>query len=125
MANWKLIKEKYISGEKPSNIAKEFKIRAGAISERASREEWTQEKAKECKKNARNYKEKVQEITNLALEALERKLNQEDPETQAIKAALDISGLKRETSHLDISSGKFSLFYKQVEENAKRLRKKK
>lgn len=95
---WLKIKAEYLQGVTPKELAIKYKLKAKQISDKANDEQWVSEKAK-ISENVRNdVKEKIKDLTNLALEALVEVIN--DPECEnrdkvsASKAILDISGLK-------------------------------
>ena len=101
---WNKIKIEYLEGTPPKEIAKKYKIKAKAIHEKASRENWTKEKTSIYKNLQEATENKIKNLTNKALNTLEDVL--EDPEAgtqnkiNAAKAVLDISGLKTQKNEL-------------------------
>ena len=101
MANttaWNKIKAEYLQGVTPKELALKYKIKAKTIHEKASKENWVEEKASIYKNVQENVQERIKELTNLALETLCNVIN--DPESDnkdkvsASRAILDVSGLK-------------------------------
>jgi uncharacterized protein YjcR len=95
---WHKIKADYLNGVTPKELAEKYKITAKQIHEKASKENWVDEKASIRKNLQENVQERIKELTNLALETLCNVIN--DPESDnkdkvsASKAILDVSGLK-------------------------------
>lgn len=95
---WNNIKADYLSGITPKELAEKYKLTPKQIHEKASKENWVNEKASISKNLQVDVQERIKELTNLALETLCEVIN--DPETSsrdkvsASKAILDVSGLK-------------------------------
>jgi hypothetical protein len=99
---WNEIKAEYLQGVTPKELAQKYDIKAKAIHEKASKESWVDEKESISASIIKNVQEitqeKIQSLTNLALDTLCEVIN--SPETEkntkvsAAKAILDISGLK-------------------------------
>ena len=99
---WNDIKAEYLQGVTPKELAEKYDIKAKTIHEKASKESWVDEKeninASICKNVQEVTQERIQSLTNLALDTLCNVINDEKTEkntkVQAAKAILDISGLK-------------------------------
>lgn len=99
---WNEIKAEYLQGVTPKELALKYKIPAKTIHEKASKESWVDEKASInasiCKNVQEVTQERIQSLTNLALDTLCNVINDSKTEknikVQAAKAILDISGLK-------------------------------
>lgn len=95
---WLKIKAEYLQGVSPKELAQNYNITAKQIHNKANRDKWTAERESIEEKTREDVKEKIKDLTNLALEALVEVIN--DPECEnrdkvsASKAILDISGLK-------------------------------
>ena len=95
---WNKIKADYLNGVTPKELAEKYKIPAKSIHEKASKENWVEEKASISKNLQEDVQEKIKTLTNLALDTLCKVIN--DPESDnkdkvsASKAILDVSGLK-------------------------------
>lgn len=98
MPQWNKIKAEYLQGVAPKDLAKKYKVAAKTIHEKASKENWVDEKASICKNLQEKLKGRIEGLTNLALEALEAVITNPEAENKdkvaASKAILDISGLK-------------------------------
>ena len=98
---WNKIKKDYLNGITPKELASKYKITAKSIHEKASKENWVDERASICK----NLQESVQELTNLALDTLCEVIKADDSKYQdkvsASKAILDISGLKTQKHEVE------------------------
>ena len=108
---WNKIKADYLNGVTPKELAGKYKITAKSIHEKASKENWVDEKASISKNLQEDVQERIKELTNLALETLCEVI--QDPESKkqdkvsASKAILDVSGLKslkQEVSGVSIPS---------------------
>lgn len=115
MANWAKIKIGYLEGKKPIELAKKYKVKAQTISNKAYEEDWKVEKSKIQEEIANNYKTEIDELVSISLPELKKiiemdtlSITQEGAITtvktadkiNAIKAVLDISGLKSEKKEL-------------------------
>lgn len=95
---WNKIKADYLNGVTPKELAEKYKIPAKSIHEKASKENWVDEKASISKNLQEDVQEKIKTLTNLALDTLCKVIN--DPESDnkdkvsASRAILDVSGLK-------------------------------
>lgn len=95
---WNKIKKEYLDGVTPKELAGKYKTTAKSIHEKASKENWVDEKASISKNLQEDVQSRIKELTNLALETLCNVIN--DPESDnrdkvsASKALLDVSGLK-------------------------------
>ncbi len=95
---WNKIKADYLNGVTPKELASKYKVTAKQIHEKASKENWTTEKARICKNLQENVQERIKALTNLALDTLCEVIKADDSKYQdkvsASKAILDVSGLK-------------------------------
>lgn len=94
---WIKIKAEYLQGVTPKELSEKYKVTAKQISDKANKDEWVEEKAKISEKVRENTEDKIERITNLALDRLEEILsgsNLRSDFVNAIGKALDISGLK-------------------------------
>lgn len=98
---WIEIKTDYLAGITPVALAEKYKkysVTSKAINEKASKENWVDEKTTICKNIQVSVENKIKDLTNKALEALESVFN--DPlasnkdKISAANATLNISGLK-------------------------------
>lgn len=95
---WEKIKAEYLQGVTPKELAEKYKLDAKQISDKAYRDSWNDIKTKIYKKTRENIQERIEGLTNIALDALVQVIN--DPECKnadkvsASRAILDISGLK-------------------------------
>lgn len=106
---WVQIKSEYLLGVTPKELAKKYGLDSKTIHEKASKENWTEEKARICKNLQVHTQEQVQRITLLALRRLEDVLTEDMVKTSdlvnAIGKALDISGLKTSKQELTGKDG--------------------
>lgn len=113
---WLEVQQAYFHGITPQGIAaqyKEYGLTEKAISDKANKEGWVKEKenikARISEKVRINVQDKIEDLTNKALEALESVFN--DPmarntdKVSAANAIFNISGLK--TSKQEISGSNF------------------
>ena len=95
---WNKIKADYLNGVTPKELASKYKVTAKQVHEKASKENWTTEKARICKNLQENVQERIKALTNLALDTLCEVIKADDSKYQdkvsASKAILDVSGLK-------------------------------
>ena len=108
---WNKIKADYLNGVTPKELASKYKITAKSIHEKASKENWVDEKASISKNLQEDVQERIKELTNLALETLRCVINDPESKSQdkvsASRAILDVSGLKslkQEVSGVSIPS---------------------
>lgn len=108
---WNKIKADYLNGVTPKELASKYKITAKSIHEKASKENWVDEKASISKNLQEDVQERIKELTNLALETLRGVINDPESKSQdkvsASRAILDVSGLKslkQEVSGVSIPS---------------------
>lgn len=98
----------YIAGESPSTIAKQLRLPVKTISGWATKFSWVSRRDEFGEKNAAEYKGLVDEIVQLGLQELKKILEEackDADKIQAIKCALDISGLKRDNKNIDFGAG--------------------
>lgn len=95
---WTKIKAEYLQGATPKELAKKYKLTAKQVSNRATREKWTNENEQIRANVSKNIQSKIQELSNNALEVLCEVMNHPDTEDKdkvsAARAILDVSGLK-------------------------------
>jgi hypothetical protein len=95
---WNKIKAEYLQGVTPKELALKYKIKARSISDKAYEEDWKIEKMRISENIREITKERIQALTNLAIDTLCEVVNDSSTEkntkVQAAKALLDISGLK-------------------------------
>lgn len=110
---WNKIKKEYLSGVTPKELAAKYKIDINKIYNKIDNDSWAKEKT-EINGNIRNdVQERIKNLTNLALQALESVIN--DPECKhtdkvaASRALLDVSGLKTQKHELDIPLPEISI----------------
>ena len=107
---WNKIKSEYLQGVTPKELAEKYKIKAKTVIDKASKEDWVDEKATISNNLLQNVQERIQGLTNLALDTLCEVINDSSTEkntkVQAAKALLDISGLKNSKQVIEgIESG--------------------
>lgn len=95
---WLEIKTAFLKGVTAKELAVKYKIKARSITDKAYEERWNDEKTIISENIRGKVQERVDRITNLALERLEDVLRDEEIRTSdlvsAIGKALDVSGLK-------------------------------
>lgn len=95
---WNKIKAEYLQGVTPKELAEKYKIDVKKVNDKASRDKWAKQKAEISIKTHENIQERIQSLTNLALDTLCEVINdsktEKNTKVQAAKALLDISGLK-------------------------------
>lgn len=95
---WNEIKAEYLKAVTPKELAEKYKITAKSIHEKASKENWVDEKASISKNLQEEVQERIKSLTNKALQTLEDVIDGFETESNvkvsACKAILDISGLK-------------------------------
>lgn len=107
--NRRLIAEQmYIAGETPTAIAKALRLTPVFVSRMATQGDWAKKRDEQGQKNATEYKDLVGEIVQLGLRELKRILEEtckDADKLNAIKCALDISGLKRDNKNIEFGAG--------------------
>lgn len=95
---WTKIKAEYLQGATPKELALKYKLTAKQVSNRATREKWTNENEQIRANVSKNIQSKIQELSNNALEVLSGVMNNPSAEDKdkvsAARAILDVSGLK-------------------------------
>ena len=103
---WAKIKSEYLQGCTPKELAAKYKLTPKRISDKANKEKWTAQRAEISEKIREKAEDKVNRITNIALERLEGILESPFIKTadliNAIGKALEISGLKNESHKINI-----------------------
>ena len=102
---WNKIKADYLNGVTPKELASKYKITAKSIHEKASKENWVDEKASICKNVQEDVQEKIKSLTDKALKALEKVIDDNESKNidiiSASRAILDISGLKTQKHEVE------------------------
>lgn len=95
---WNKIKAEYLQGVTPKELALKYRLKAQAIYDKANRDNWIDDRSRIAEKTLEITQEKIQGLTNLALDTLCEVINdsktEKNTKVQAAKAILDISGLK-------------------------------
>lgn len=95
---WTKIKAEYLQGATPKELAKKYSLTSQQISNKVKRDKWKLEKDQISHKTTKNVQDKIEALSNNALEVLSEVMN--NPETEnkdkvsAARAILDVSGLK-------------------------------
>lgn len=95
---WNKIKREYLEGVSPKELANKYKTTSNAIRSKACKQNWNIEKETISNNLQQNVQERINELTNIALNTLHEVIN--DPESDnkdkiaCVRAILDISGLK-------------------------------
>lgn len=104
---WLEIKTAYLKGVTPKELALKYKIKAKAISDKANEEKWVAEKSKISENVRKKTEDKIEQLTNLALNTLQDVIlddtSRNSDRVSAAKAILDISGLKSSKQETTIS----------------------
>lgn len=105
---WVKIKADYLSGVTPKELSLKYGVSAKTIHEKASKENWVDERTSIYKNLQEITQDRIERITNLALKRLEDVLSEGEIKTNdlvsAIGKALDISGLKKESQNLNVNN---------------------
>lgn len=108
MANWDLIKEQYLTGIPPRELAKMHNLSPDYISKEASLRKWKKEKEAKSKEIAADYEKKIEELTMLSLRELKNLIESESikdaDKNTAIRTAIEISGLKKDKKEIDLTT---------------------
>ena len=107
---WNKIKAEYLQGVTPKELAQKYKLKAKTIIDKASKEDWVDEKATISNNLLQNVQDRIQGLTNMALDTLCEVVNDKKCEknvrVQAARAILDVSGLKNSKQVIEgIESG--------------------
>lgn len=95
---WTKIKAEYLQGATPKELAKKYSLTSQQISNKVKRDKWKLEKDQISHKTTENIQDKIQALSNNALDVLCKVMN--DPlaenkdKVSAARAILDVSGLK-------------------------------
>lgn len=95
---WNKIKAEYLQDVAPKELAAKYKIDINKLYKKIENDKWAAE-LREIKGNVGNkVQDRIEKLTNLALDTLEEVANdlkcEKSTRVQAAKALLDISGLK-------------------------------
>lgn len=105
---WLKIKAEYLQGVTPKELAKKYNLTAKRISDKATKEKWVAEKTEICVKVREKTQDKIERITDLALDRLEEILSGSilrQDFVSAIGKAIDISGLKNSKQEITGAGG--------------------
>ena len=95
---WLKLKAEYLQGVTPQMLAKKYKLTSKQIRDKANRGNWANEKATIRDKTRQNLQNKIDVLSNNALEVLSEVMNNLETENKdkvsAARAILDVSGLK-------------------------------
>lgn len=95
---WNKIKAEYLQGVAPKELAEKYKLNIDKLYDRINKSGWAKEKAEMFGNVRNNVQDRIEGLTNLALDTLVEVINNPETESnvkvQASKALLDISGLK-------------------------------
>ncbi|MCM1003563.1 MAG: hypothetical protein NC408_04405 [Candidatus Gastranaerophilales bacterium] len=95
---WNKIKAEYLQGATPKQLAEKYELTAKSITNKASSEKWTSERKTISDNLRQNTQDKINDLTNLALDVLADVLKDNEvracDKIAAVKAVFDISGLK-------------------------------
>lgn len=95
---WTKIKAEYLQGATPKQLAEKYKLTAKQVSDKATKDNWTKEKSEIGVNLRENIQNKIQDLSNNALQVLSEVMNNPESENKdkvsAARAILDVSGLK-------------------------------
>lgn len=95
---WNKIKAEYLQGVTPKELAEKYGLTSKQVSNKANSEKWTIESKQIKEKISKNSQDKIQELTDLALDRLEEILTDDEVSTRdlliAIGKVIELSGLK-------------------------------
>ncbi len=77
---WLKLKAEYLQGATPKELAKKYSLTSQQISNKVKRDKWKIEKDLISHKTTKNVQDKIQALSNNALEVLSEVMN--DPETE-------------------------------------------
>lgn len=123
---WTKIKAEYLSGITPRDLAKKYKIKAKAISDKANKEQWVIEKSEICEKVRKNVEEDINEGATEAVAYLREVVNNRSEETKdriaAAKGLLSVSGLEKSEKKItgDITTSPTTFNILPVKSDAKK-----
>lgn len=95
---WLEIKAEYLKGCNPKELAEKYDISAKAITEKASKENWVDEKARISNNLQFCVEDYIKDLSKKALKQLEEVIDDTEADykdkVSASRAILDVSGLK-------------------------------
>ncbi len=95
---WLKLKAEYLQGATPKELAKKYSLTSQQISNKVKRDKWKIEKDLISHKTTKNVQDKIQALSNNALEVLSEVMNnplaENKDKVSAARAILDVSGLK-------------------------------
>lgn len=110
---WTKIKAEYLQGVTPKELAEKYKIEVKAIHEKSSKEKWTKEKSSISKNLQVSIQDRIEKLTNLALDAVESVLKDNESSNndkiQASKVIVDISGLKTAKKEVELNTNSIEI----------------
>ena len=101
---WNKIKKEYLEGVTPKELSLKYKIKAKTISDKATKEKWTIEKAQICVNVLQKTEDKITSLTNKALDTCDKVMD--DPNASykdkltAANIAISVSGLKKDKQEI-------------------------
>lgn len=123
---WTKIKAEYLQGAFPRELAKKYKIKAKAISDKANKEQWVSEKSEICENVRKNVEEDINEGATEAVAYLRKVVNNPKEETKdriaAAKGLLSVSGLEKSEKKItgDITTSPTTFNILPVKSDAKK-----
>jgi hypothetical protein len=105
---WSKVKKDYIQGVTPADlVAKypELDMTAKKLGDRASQLGWAKKKQEISRKIEDDFEESIKELTRMSFNTLKDIINTSDNEgnkINAVRAVLDVSGLKNSKKTLDV-----------------------
>lgn len=95
---WTKIKAEYLQGVTPKDLAKKYGLTSQQVRSKASKEKWGVDKVTIINNVTQNTQDRIESLTNNALEVLSEVMNSPSAEDKdkvsAARAILDVSGLK-------------------------------
>ena len=102
---WHKIKADYLNGVTPKELAEKYKLPVEKIYYKIDNDSWAKEKTKINENVRSNVQERIDRLTNLALERLECVLREDEIKMNdlisAIGKALEVSGLKSQKHEIE------------------------
>lgn len=98
MTPWLQVKADYLAGVTAKELAEKYKIKAKAITEKASKENWVDEKSRIFNNLQFDVEDYIKKLSKKALKQLEEVIDDKEADykdkVSASRAILDVSGLK-------------------------------
>lgn len=106
---WNKVKKEYLEGVTPKALATKYKTTSKKIRDKASKEDWVDDKTAISDNVLLRVEDRITGLTNLALDTLEDVIKAPETEknikVQACRAILDISGLKSSKQEINGNVG--------------------